>query len=123
VAQYLEEVMPDAFSDLGMDSVVQWTPDEGNHLTDSGLIGMSYQEAKTAFAMSPLLVACWTCLANHLSDKDLNFLLTRTDQRLMQIYRDYEHDVCNQALQTRDPLFPPGPRVLLEFYEQRWGRD
>ena len=111
--------MPDAFQDILMSTLLDWSPDVGGHSVEAGLETKTYAEVRRAFAMSPFMVHCWACLADHLAAAELEILLVCPTSRMMAIYRDYELAVFHEEPDSRDPEFPPGPRILYDLYQAK----
>ena len=117
----LERRMPDAFDDLTMQDIAQWTPDEGHYL--DAISKMLVVDARKAFApLSVLMIGCWGCLTHSLHDHNLK----QPDQKLRAALKvplravEYflrEFELEAHEMLSDDDLFPPGPRALFDMWE------
>ena len=94
-----------------MKQIQAWTPDQNDHL--QVLLGQSTDQIE-AMGVNPLMLGCWTCLMNDVSDGDLERFLRASWADLWWPVRKY----MAEATESEDS-FPPGPRIIASQMAER----
>ncbi len=95
-------------------SILDWTPDQKSHVDQVG--AMLGEQVTRTFACSPVMLGCWACLLNTMPNELRNEALKWDCALLMGVFRDFELHLHDEATDTSDPEFPPGPRILAQMY-------
>ena len=117
--------MPEAFSDMKVSEVLAWTPDHNSHL--DLLSDLTGQKVHQELGIPILMLGCWACLAAlspFLKTTD-TLLMGQQQAALRKVWKaphvDLMAPVCeflrrqeDQGPDCRDPVFPPGPRLLIK---------
>ena len=105
----------DAFDSLTMKDIMPWLPDRGAHTDPLG--HMTCRQAREAFAVAPMLISGWTCIANSLSpevqaqlmiSEPLHLLRTLERLRLSGVHNGNWRGCANYTtIMTTTPPKPP----------------
>ena len=77
------QAMDTFFDSVGYETILQWTPDKGEHSKCLG--ALTGQDVRMRFGMSPLWVACFSCYAGALSDQDMAALIHASPQHILRL--------------------------------------
>ena len=92
------------------EELAQFCPDQKEYLVQAAVAKLSGAEIRNTFGCEPLMYACWTCLAQSLSNQESDAILLASDADIMNHVNTYFKAVLEAS--AADPPWPPGPHAL-----------
>ena len=121
----VQEMMPEAFSDMTVAEVLAWTLGQNSHVDP--LSDLTGHQVHQQLGIPILMLGCWACLAasspflkttNTFTPSQqqaaLSKVWTAPHMDLMAPVCDFLRRQEDQGPDCRDPAFPPGPRLLIK---------
>ena len=111
----VETVIPDAVANVTVGRVLDWTPDENEHLDP--LSKLTGAQCCHKLGIPILMLGCWACMMASrppLHPDEVKQARALPHQAVMEPALAYRRAQAAEAEGTEDPCFPPGPRQVIK---------
>ena len=105
-----ETMDPTLFDDVQLEEIQAFAPDENKHT--SCLKSWTGLEIRHRFALSPLMLSCYCCIAGWMDIAHMQQMMKFDDAKLMSVLYQWLREKQDLSTRADDYPFPPGPKVL-----------